>query len=329
MILKTQDLAKNINQCKIFLFHGVNEGFKEEIIKNTFETIYENNLFKYYEKEVISNLENFYNDILSESFFEKKKLIIIKDATDKIKNEIEILSEKILGDIKIILISGILDKKSKLRNLFEKQKNLISVAFYSDNNLTLTSFAKDFFSKKNISISQESINLIINRSNGDRKNLSNELEKIHSYLADKKKITVEEIYSLTNLAENFSIIELVDNCLAKNKKKTVYILNENNFTLEDTIIIIRTFLIKSKRLLKLVQNFEVTKSLDKTIVNSKPPIFWKDKEIVKQQIKNWSLEKTYNLIEEINKIELNIKKNSLNSLNILFDFILSTAKSNN
>ena len=196
MILKTQDLAKNINQCKIFLFHGVNEGFKEEIIKNTFETIYENNLFKYYEKEVISNLENFYNDILSESFFEKKKLIIIKDATDKIKNEIEILSEKILGDIKIILISGILDKKSKLRNLFEKQKNLISVAFYSDNNLTLTSFAKDFFSKKNISISQESINLIINRSNGDRKNLSNELEKIHSYLADKKKITVEEIESL-------------------------------------------------------------------------------------------------------------------------------------
>ena len=307
MIFKTQDLVKTINKNKVFLFHGVNEGHKEEILENIFFPAFKN-VYKYFEKEIFTNIENFYNEILSKSFFEKNKLIIVKNASDKIKNEIEILNEKKLDDINIILISGILDKKSKLRNLFEKERNLVSVAFYSDNNQTLSTIAKSFFLKKKISISNESINLIVNRANGERINLNNELEKIESYVTNKKKISVEEIYSLTNLSENYSINELVDNCLAKNKQKTIYILNENNFSFEDTIIIIRTFLIKAKRLIKLGQDFDNNKNLDKTILNFKPPIFWKDKELVKQQIKNWSLIKTYKLIDEVNKVELDIKK---------------------
>ena len=132
MILKSYELDKNINS-KIFLFHGINEGQKEEIIEKKFKPLFGENLFKYLENEIFSNIDNFYNQVLSKSFFEKNKLIIIKDASDKIKNEIEILREKNLDDIKIILISNILDKKSKLRNLFEKEIDLVSIAFYSDN----------------------------------------------------------------------------------------------------------------------------------------------------------------------------------------------------
>ncbi len=328
MILKSYELDKNINS-KIFLFHGINEGQKEEIIEKKFKPLFGENLFKYLENEIFSDIDNFYNQVLSKSFFEKNKLIIIKDASDKIKNEIEVLKEKNLDDIKIILISNMLDKKSKLRNLFEKEKDLVSIAFYSDNNQTLSTITKTFFSQKNIPISQESINLIVSRANGDRKSLNNELSKIESFLTDKKKITIEEIYILTNLSENYSINELVDNCLAKNKDKILYIINENNFSIEDTIIIIRTFLIKAKRLIKLNQNIQTHQSIDKAIINFKPPIFWKDKELVKKQIKIWTLDKTYKLIDEINKIELNIKKNSINSLKILFDFILATSKTNN
>ena len=289
------------------------------------EKIYSNIL----RNEIFSDIDNFYNQVLSKSFFEKNKLIIIKDASDKIKNEIEVLKEKNLDDIKIILISNMLDKKSKLRNLFEKEKDLVSIAFYSDNNQTLSTITKTFFSKKNIPISQESINLIVSRANGDRKSLNNELSKIENFLTNKKKITIEEIYILTNLSENYSINELVDNCLAKNKDKILYIINENNFSFEDTIIIIRTFLAKAKRLIKLNQNMQIHKSIDQTIINFRPPIFWKDKELVKKQIKIWTLDKTYKLIDEINKIELNVKKNSINSLKILFDFILATSKANN
>ena len=328
MILKTYDLDKNI-KSKIFLFHGVNEGQKEEILDNKFKPIFGDNISQYYEKEIFYNIESFYDQILSGSFFEKNKLIIIKDASDKIKDEIVILKEKKLDDIKIVLISNLLDKRSKLRNLFEKDKDLVSIAFYSDNNQLLSSITKSFFSKKKISVSQESINLLVNRACGERKNLNNELQKIESFLINKNKISIEEIHELTNLSENFSINELVDNCLAKNKKKTIYILNENNFSFEDAIIIIRTFLIKTKRLIKLIQNLQTNKDIDKTIVNFKPAIFWKDKELVRNQIKIWTLEKTYKLIDEIDTIELNIKKNSINSLNILFDFILTTAKTSN
>ena len=147
MILKTYNLDQNIN-AKIFLFHGVNDGQKEEIVENKFKPIFGNNVFKYYEKEIFSNVENFYNEILSKSFFENKKLIIIKDASDKIKDHIEILKKKIFDDVKIILISTILDKKSKLRNLFEKDNDLISIAFYNDKNETLFSISKSFFLKK-------------------------------------------------------------------------------------------------------------------------------------------------------------------------------------
>ena len=328
MILKTFNLDKDIN-AKIFLFHGVNDGQKDEIIKNKFIPIFGDNVFKYYEKEILSNIENFYNQILSKSFFEKKKIIIIKDASDKIKEDIEVLKEKISDDIKIIIISSVLDKKSKLRNLFEKNDDLVAIAFYNDNNQTLSSISKSFFLKKKISISQESINLLVNRACGERKSLNNELQKIENFLSNKNKISIEEIHALTNLSENYSINELVDNCLAKNKQKTIYILNENNFSFEDAIIIIRTFLLKTKRLLKLNQDLQINKNIDKTIVSFKPPIFWKDKELVKNQIKIWTLDKTYKLIEEINKVELNIKKNSINSLNILFDFILNTVKPNN
>jgi len=328
MILKTHDLNNNIN-AKIFLFHGVNEGQKEEVIEKKFKPVFGENVFKYYEKEIFSDIENFYNQVLSKSFFEKNKLIIIKDASDKIKDEIEILKSKKLDEIKIVLVCNILDKKSKLRNLFEKEKDLVSIAFYSDTNQTLTAITKSYFLSKNISISQESIDLLVNRANGERKNLNNELTKIESYLINKKKVDVEEIHALTNLSENYSINELVDNCLVKNKNKTIYILNENNFSFEDTIIIIRTFLIKTKRLMKLNQNLQKSKNIEKTIVSFKPPIFWKDKEVVKKQIKIWTLDKTYKLIKEINNVELNIKKNSINSLNILSDFILNTSETNN
>ena len=169
----------------------------------------------------------------------------------------------------------------------------------------------------------------MNRANGERKNLNNELTKIENYLIHKKKVDVKEIHALTNLSENYSINELVDNCLAKNKNKTIYILNENNLSFEDSIIIIRTFLIKAKRLMKLNQNLKKNKNIDKAIINFKPPIFWKDKEVVKKQIKIWTLDKTYKLIKEINYVELNIKKNSINALNILSDFILNTSKTNN
>tara|TARA_Y100000817_G_C16748380_1_gene495812 strand:+ start:210 stop:812 length:603 start_codon:yes stop_codon:yes gene_type:complete len=160
-------------------------------------------------------------------------------------------------------------------------------------------------------------------------NFSNDgTEKLVSEI-NEKKINIKDIINLTNLSENHSITNLVDNCLAKNKKKTSYILNENNYSNEDSIIIIRTFLIKAKRLLKLTTETKKNKNLDFVISSFKPPIFWKEKEIIKTQLKNWTTDTVEKLIHEINQVELLIKKNSQSSLNILSDFILKNTKINN
>ena len=330
MIIKSYELSKiDLKIKRYFLLFGVNEGHKKQIIGEKFKKFYSQNTYIYEESEVLNNQENFFNNILSKSFFENEKLIIINRVSDKIKNIIEELIEKNVEDLVVVLNASILEKKSKIRSLFEKNKNTICVPFYEDNNQTLSTIIANFFREKKIPVSQQAINLIVQRSRGDRQNLSNEMEKIKSFIKNKNKINIEDLLKLTNLAENYSVSELIDCCLSKNKKRTVNILSENNYSLDDCILIIRTFLIKSKKLLKLCREYKSSKDVEAVISSAKPPIFWKDKEITKQQIKIWPYNKIENLIYEISDTELLIKKNNYNSFNILSDFIIEQATATN
>ena len=323
MIIKYFDLKKNINKnFPLFLLYGPNIGHIEETIDNIIKPSSTNNVFNYDENEILSNTDNFEQSITSKSFFENEKLIIISRATDKILNIIESIFEKNLSDTTIILKSSNLDKKSKLRNFFEKKKNIICVPFYDDNYNSLSANAINFFREKNIKVSPETINLIIERSNGDRINLKNELEKISYFALNKKSINYEDINKLTNLSSNFQISELTDHCLAKNKLKTINILNENVSSIDDNIIILKSFLFKIKRLRIIKKKIEEKQNLDNVISAYRPPIFWKDKDIIKQQIKKYSLQELNNLISQINELEILIKKNYQVSNLIVHNFIL-------
>ena len=322
---KTQDI--NINKNKFILFYGVNEGLKkEEIAKLTIKEKKEN-ISKYEEKEVIQNSDNFLNSIFSKSLFEDKKIIIINQVSDKILNLIDEIIEKDISEISIILNANNLEKKSKLRTFFEKNKKTICTAFYTDTTLVLLGCAQKFLLKNNINLSQESLNLIVNKCNGDRGILYNELEKIRSYALGGKNITHKEIIKIINLIENYTVTELVDNCLAKNVKKTLTILNENNFSKEDSIVIIKTFLFKLKKLLKLVKEYSLNKSLSKTIQNAKPPIFWKDKEIIGKQIIQWDPKKLNEAIFDLVELELQTKKNYENAIFTITNFIIDSSRS--
>jgi DNA polymerase-3 subunit delta len=330
MIIKSFELNKlELNNYKFYLFYGDNEGSKEETIKKIFEQKYLDKIYRYEEKEILDNIDNFFNSILTKSFFDNEKLVIINRATDKIRETIESLIEKNPEDIKIILNSKNLEKKSTLRKIFEKEKSIICVPFYEDNNQTLNSIISLFFRNKKIPISQQLINVLIERSRGDRKNLNNELEKIDAYLLNKKNLNLEEIIKLTNLAENYNASELVDHSLAKNTRKTVTILNENNYSDEDNIIIIRTLLAKLKRLVKIHELVDEKNNIEQAVSASKPPIFWKDKPLVIQQIRSWKKEHLKDLIYKTNDIELLIKKNSTIAKNILSDFIINNSRKTN
>jgi DNA polymerase-3 subunit delta len=330
MILKSFELNKiKLNNYKFYLFYGDNEGLKEENIKNLFEKNYKDKIHRYEEKEILDDINIFFNSVLTKSFFDNEKLIIINRATDKIKTIIEELMEKNPEDIQIILNSKNLEKKSSLRKLFEKEKSIVCIPFYEDNSQTLNSIISLFFRNKKIPISQQLINVLVERSRGDRKNLNNELEKIENFSLNKKNLNIQEIIKLTNLADNYSASELVDHSLAKNTRKTVTILGENNYSDEDNIIIIRTLLAKLKRLVKIYDLIDEKNNIEQAISACKPPIFWKDKPLVTQQIRSWKKDGLEQLIYKTNEIELLVKKNSVLAKNILADFIINNSKKTN
>ncbi len=325
MIIKTFEInKKKFDKYNFFLVYGENEGLKNEVIKYLKKNL-NGNIENFDEAQILINKELFYEKIFNQSLFEKEKIIIVKRCSEKIYEVIENISEKNISDIKIILNANVLEKKSKLRNLFEKNKELIIVPTYKDTPLGLFEITKKFFNNYKISVSQEAINLLVGRCNGDRGHLKSELDKILIYMQNRKNISLEEIYKLTNLSENFSINDLVDTSLSKNYQKTSEIINESNYKSEDGMIILRTFLQRAKRLLYIYENKNNNANLDNLINDYKPPIFWKDKPIVKKQLESWTKQRIKYLIKNINKTEIFLKKNSAISLMLVFNFVYETS----
>ena len=322
MIVKSFEIEKIKSKKNNFiLIYGPNEGYKNQVTKDFFEKQFQGEILRFDENEILKKYEEFITILMNRSLFDEDKLIIISRASDKIIEFIKEILERKIEKVKIIINSNNLDKKSKLRILFEKEKELICIPFYEDNEKSLNMIAQNFFRQKNIKVSQEIINLIIGRSRGDRGNLNNELNKIENLSITKKNIELEDVLKLTNLSENYSVFELVENYLAKNKNQISKILNENNFANEECILILRTILNRSKRLLKLKESQNHTGNIDLTISSFKPPIFWKEKDIVKKQIQSWSEDDVKKIIYKINDLELLVKKNTNNSLNFVSDFV--------
>ena len=200
---------------------------------------------------------------------------------------------------------------------------MIITPFYEDDARSLIPIINEFLNKNKIKLSRETINLLVDRSCGDRNNLKIELDKIFYYSLSAKKIDLKNVEKLTNLAENYAVSELADHYLSKNTKKVAQILNENNYSDDDCILIIRTILSKSKRLLGIIEKYNNKNNIDEAISKAKPPIFWKDKENVKKQLTNWKKDDLKKKIYEINEIEYLIKTNSKNTLNLVSDFIVN------
>jgi len=321
VIIKTYKIKSALQENNFYLFYGENTGLKEEVILEIRNKSPDSEYLNYYEKDILQDPNLFYEDIFSKSFFNDKKLIIIKDSSDKFLEIAKSILEKGLQDLTIVLVADNLDKRSKLRGYFEKEKDLYCVPFYKDENSTLNTLTINFFNKEKISISQELINIIVSKCSRDRKNLLNELNKIKLFLQDKKKIDKFTLSKIINLADDHSLSEIVDNTLLKNKNQVSKMLNENDFVFEDMIILIRSFLKNIKRLLNLKAQLGAKDNINEIIQNYKPPIFWKDKEIVKRQSELWEKSELILLIKKTNNTELMLKKNSQIYKQIIGNFI--------
>ena len=324
MIIKSFELDKlNLIKSNLHLIYGNNEGIKEDIINKYYLNNFDGDVLRYEEQEILSNKDEFISSLLTKSLFDNKKLIIISRATDKLFVLFSEFLEREISDIQIIIKSSTLEKKSKLRSIFEKEKQMICTPVYEDDTRSLNFYIQNFLRENKLNLSQEIKNLLIERSKGDRINLKNELSKLKNLSISKKTLDVEDVIKLSNIAENYTVFELSDNYLAKNSKKVSNILNENNYSSEDCILIIRTILNKSKRLLKIRTEIDNNKNIDQVLSNFKPPIFWKEKDIIKKQVKLWSSKEIKELIFKINSLEISVKKNSINSILFVSDFVSS------
>ena len=322
MIIKSFELEKlkSLN-LKIHLIYGNNEGIKEDIIKNSYIKNFTGEILKYEEQDILNNKDEFLSSLFTKSLFENEKLVIISRATEKLFAIINIILEGEFLETKIIIKSTNLEKKSKLRNLFEKEKQLICTPVYEDDSRSLNFIINNFLKEHKFNLSQEIKNILIERSKGDRINLKNELSKLKNLQISKTKLNIEDVLKLSNLAENYSVFELSDNYLAKNSKKVSNILNENNYSSDDCILIIRTILSKAKRLLKLKNQIDNNTNIDQAISSFKPPVFWKEKDILKKQAQSWSTNEVKEMIFKINDLEALIKKNTTNSMLFVSNFV--------
>ena len=326
MLIKSYEiLKKDLNFLNSFLIYGKNTGLKQDMVKSVIELKEKKNIkykqFKFEEEEIIKNQNDFFNLIFSGSLFDKKKVIFVNRTTDRLFNLISEISKKDIKDILIFFEADQLEKKSKIRNLFEKDNNLVCIACYQDNNFDLIKIINDEIKQTKIKLSTESINLLIERASGDRNNLRNEVNKLKSFALNKQMVSYDQVKELTNMVGNYQNDYIVNICLNGDKKKLNKILRENNFSFEDFLILLKIFSKKIHRLLKIKIFNRLEKNLDQIFNQIRPPIFWKEKEDVKKQVRLWNEKKLNLIIKKINEIELNCKKNHELSTNITLDFL--------
>ena len=327
MIIKSYEVKKNTQnflKYNLCLLYGENFGLKKDIrefIKITIKQEDDNvEILSLYEDEILNDDENFYNLIYSGSLFSNKKIVTIHEASDKIVKKINDIYDNNPKNVFIIIFSEILEKKSKLRNFFEKNKNTICIPCYQDNEKNLEIILQSEIKKNNISLSREAINLIIEKANSDRLNLKNEIEKIKSFSLNKKKLELDEIKFLINFSGDYKSDILINECLCGNISQYKKIVSEIYIGTINQILLLRILSNKTQRLLNLKEKESETKDLDNLINSSKPPIFWKEKPLIKKQLSIWNLKDLKKIIDQINSTELQCKKNPQIAKAIFFNF---------
>ena len=336
MIIKSYEIQKNPSnflKYKLFLLYGENNGLKKDIkesIKKSFNPKNVNlELLTFYGDDISENEENFYNSILSKSLFSDKKILTINSASDKIAKLLEDIIDKCSENTLILIFAEILDKKSKLRNFFETSSKTLCIPCYADNAKDLSMIASMELKKDNINFSNELINLLVEKANNDRGNLKNEIEKIKLFALGKKNLEIDELKSIINFSGEIKTDNLINNCLCGNMFQYKKTLSEIYMNTVNQIFLLRILSSKLQRLLKMKEIEKNYNNIDSLLNSSKPPVFWKEKPMVKKQLLIWKTKDLKAAIGKISNTELLCKKNPQISKIIFFNFFNDLCKKAN
>tara|TARA_B100000780_G_scaffold277921_1_gene249878 strand:- start:12041 stop:13039 length:999 start_codon:yes stop_codon:yes gene_type:complete len=310
VILKSYIVEKNLNTLKEYratLLYGVNDGFKDDIKTQLKNLNKDAEIINFFESEITKNENVLYENIFNESLFNSKKIIFIQLATDKIFNEVyETINKN--TNTELYIFAENLDKKSKLRNLFDKEKNLAAIPCYEDNERTLINYIRNELSEFK-GLTGELTNIILTNSNANRRTIKNELIKIKDFFV-KKLIVKKQLLEILNIKSDSNFDEIRDNALVGRKDKINKLLTEIELLRESSFFYLNSLNYRIFKLIEIQKKNIILNNHEKTIENLSPPIFWKDKEIYLTQLKKWNLEKLYKAVFKISEAEDLMKKNS-------------------
>jgi DNA polymerase III subunit delta len=320
MLYKSYLIEQNISNLdkNLFLFYGENIGLKNDFKKIIKFINRKSEILIFTQEEILKNFNLIYNEINNISLFDKNKLFIIEQTDDKILEMLKELEPNI-DKHKIYLFSGILDKKSKIRNYFEKSKNCGAVACYADNEIGLKKIILNKL-KGYTGLSTYNINLILENCNLDRVKLNNEIGKIAIYFQDKNIKTEKlEILLDAKVNDNFSLLK--DEALLGNKSKTNKLLSDTIIDSEKNIYYLSSINQRLDKLNEIISKSK-EKGLEEAINTIRPPIFWKDKPNFINQTKKWNQKKIKTILNDTYNLEIKIKSNNLVDKNILIKKLL-------
>jgi len=326
VILKSYIVENNLDCLEQYfctLMHGENEGIKDDIKENYLKRTNKVEKIVLFQEDILKNKNILYDHIFNTSLFNDNKLVIIHEVSDKIYNEINDIINCKNKSIRFLLIAGILDKKSKIRKMFETKKELATFACYKDNERTLNNYVRNLLINYK-GLSQETVNLIISNSNLDRKLIKNEVKKIIIFFSDKV-IIKNQLEELLNIKSNSEFDQIRDAVLMGEKIKTNKLMNEIEFVTEKNFYYINSLSYRVSKLIE-IKNFN-TSDYETAVESIKPKIFWKDKPTYINQLKKWKLKDLKIALNKIAETELSIKKNSHIRGDILMKQLLITLSS--
>ena len=307
MQYKSYIVEEDIDVIKesLVLFYGENLGLQNDIKSLIKKRNKDSEILYFTQDELLKNEDLLFNEILNISLFDKKKVFIIDQVSEKISKVIEGNFEKKI-DHKLFFFAGLLEKKSKLRNFFEKNRNTAIIPCYEDNEITIKKLIIQKL-KNFQGLTPNNINLILEGCGLDRIKLKNELKKINSFFFDRK-IESDKLELLLDTKVNDNFNYLRDSALIGNKIKTNKLLSDTIIEQDKSVYYLNLI---NQRLNKLyeIQKIASTSSIEIAMNKIKPPIFWKEKNSILEQAKRWGKKK---LIDQLNityNLEINLKSN--------------------
>ena len=308
MIIKSFSInyEKLFSDYKINLIYGENFHLKTEIL-NKLTQIFKKNEFKtkfIKEDELLKDIEILDNYLNQDSLFGEKEILVIQEASDKLLDYIN-FSEI---DKKLILVTNNLTKKSSLRNKAEKEKIISCIACYEDDEKTLQSLLRNGLTKLGIKVPYEAIDQLFNINKLNRNDINSGLEKLELITKDKK-LDSETFSSLFNTTSSFDAFEISNALLSGDKKALNKILSSFYHFSINFNEVLGPLKYKINKLIDIYEYNENETKIAVLVDTYKPPIFWKEKGIIRTQLSKWNKNELDTLLDKINEIEILCKLN--------------------